>query len=207
MRIIEQRILILCEYEKSSKMYFDSFKKDEKLKRSLSSIDIQVFHPKNHDPIGLATKAKEMKLKAKRERNPYNEVWIVLDRNGHVNIDQALITARDNGIEAALSVVCFEYWILLHFEKTTKLFSKCDDIISYIKKQNYISNYTKNINYYVVLKERIKNAIENAVWLEKQVKTDLENGTKIQDLPAYTNLHLLVEKLLEPNKIGKKPSN
>ncbi len=136
-----------------------------------------------------------MKSKAKRERNPYNEIWIVLDRNGHANIDQALITARDNKINVALSVVCFEYWILLHFEKTTKPFSKCDDIISYIKK-NYISNYDKKINYYALLKEKIEEAINNAKWLEKQVNIDLENGVKIQDLPSYTNVHWLVRKLI-----------
>ena len=34
---ISKRILILSEDEKSSKLYFQSFKKDEKLKRDLSS--------------------------------------------------------------------------------------------------------------------------------------------------------------------------
>ncbi len=198
---ITKRILILCEDLKSSKLYFESYKKDEKLKRNLSSVDIQVFHPKNHDPVGLVTKAKEMKLKAKRERNPYNEVWIVLDRNGHANIDQALITARDNKINVALSVVCFEYWILLHFEKTTKPFRKCDDVISYLKK-NYIPNYDKNINYYQLLKDKTEIAISNAEWLAKQVSTDLENGVKIQDLASYTNVHLLVKKLIKPENIN-----
>jgi len=199
---LSKRILILCEDEKSSKIYFESFKKDEKLKRNLSSVAIEVFHPKNHDPIGLVTKAKEMKLKAKRERNPYNEVWIVLDRNGHVNIDQALITARDNKINVGLSVVCFEFWILLHFEKTTKSFTKCDDVISYIKKK-YIPNYDKKINYYDLLNEKIAVAINNAEWLEKQVSSDMENGVKIQDLPSFTNVHLLVNKLIQPDKIQK----
>ena len=114
---IAKRILILSEDKKSSKIYFESFKKDEKLKRDLSSVDIQVIHPKNHDPVGLVTKAKEMKRKAKRERNPYDEIWIVLDRDGHANIDQALNTAQANKIEVALSVVCFEYWILYIMNK------------------------------------------------------------------------------------------
>lgn len=39
---IAKRILILSEDEKSSKLYFESFKKDEKLKRDLSSVDIQI---------------------------------------------------------------------------------------------------------------------------------------------------------------------
>ena len=103
---ISKRILILSEDEKSSKLYFQSFKKDEKLKRDLSSVDIQVIHPKNFDPVGLVAKAKEMKSKARRERNPYDEIWIVLDRDGHANIDKALNTADANNIKVALSVIC-----------------------------------------------------------------------------------------------------
>lgn len=200
---LSKRILILCEDEKSSKMYFESFKRDERLKRNLSSVTIEVFHPKNHDPVGLVTKAKEMKLKAKRDRNPYNEIWIVLDKNGHVNIDQALITARDNKINVGLSVVCFEFWILLHFEKTTRSFDKCDDVIRYIKKK-YIPYYEKKINYYDLLKDKITDAINNAGWLQKQVSNDMEHGVKIQDLPSYTNVHLLVNKLIQPEKIKGK---
>jgi hypothetical protein len=119
---ITKRILNITEDEKSSKIYFESFKKDEKLKRQLSSLDIKVVHPKNHNPVGLVSKAKELKQKAKRERNSFDEVWIALDKDGHANIDKAIVTAKDNKIQVALSVICFEYWILLHFERTTRPF-------------------------------------------------------------------------------------
>lgn len=134
---IGKRILIVCEDKKSSKLYFESFKRDEKLKRLLSSVDIEVVHPKDHSPVGLVNEAKIKKKKAKRERNPYNEVWIALDKDSHANLDKALITARDNKIEVALSVICFEYWILLHFEKRKKPFAKCDDIIKVHKKEPF----------------------------------------------------------------------
>ena len=113
---ISKRLLIVCEDEKSSKIYFESFKRDEKLKRQLSSVDIEVVHPKDHSPVGLVKEAKLKKKKAKRDRNSYDEVWIVLDKDGHANLDQALITARDNKISVALSVMCFEYWILKELE-------------------------------------------------------------------------------------------
>ena len=200
---IAKRILILSEDEKSSKLYFESFKKDEKLKRDLSSVDIQVVHPKNHDPVGLVTKAKDMKAKAKRDRNAYDEIWIVLNRDGHANIDQALNTAEANKIQVALSVICFEYWILLHFEPTTKSFSKCDEVIHYIKK-NHFADYQKCSNCYDDLKERIEVAIKNGLWLEKQLQNDFDIGIKCYNMSAYTNVHRLVAKLINPNAFWLK---
>lgn len=194
---ISKRILILCEDKKSSKLYFESFKKDEKLKRELSSVDIEVIHPKDHSPVGLVKRAKEKKKKAKRDRNPYDEIWVVLDKDGHANLDQALITAKDNRITIALSVICFEYWILLHFEKTTKPFVKCDEIISYIKK-NHFTEYEKNTNCYMSIRDRVEFAIKNGDWVINQTKNDIERGLKISDLSAYTDVHLLVKKFMNP---------
>lgn len=198
---ISKRLLIVCEDEKSSKLYFESFKRDEKLKRQLSSVDIEVVHPKDHSPVGLVNEAKEKKKKAKRDRNPYNEVWIVLDKDGHANLDQALITARDNKIHVALSVMCFEYWILLHFEKKKKPFTKCDDIIDYIKKHHY-KDYNKSINSYAALKDKIEAALTNGIWLMNQNQNDIDRGSRIFELDAYTDVHILVEKLLNPKKIN-----
>lgn len=197
---IGKRILIVCEDEKSSKLYFESFKRDEKLKRLLSSVDIEVVHPKDHSPVGLVNEAKKKKKKAKRERNPYNEIWIALDKDGHANLDKALITARDNKIKVALSIICFEYWILLHFEKRKKPFEKCDDIIRFIKT-NHFSEYDKSINSYTALKDKINTAIENGKWLIQQNQNDIDRGTNIHQLSAYTDVHVLVQKLLNPKKI------
>ena len=196
---IAKRILIVCEDKKSSKLYFESFKKDEKLRRDLSSVDIEVVHPKDHSPVGLVKEAKRKKLKAKRERNPYNEVWMVLDKDYHANLDKALNMAKSIGINVALSVICFEYWVLLHFEKTTKHFRKCDDVISYIKN-NHFPEYEKNTNSYLMLRDKIEIAIKNGEWLLKQNQNDIDRGTKIYQLAAYSDVHLLVKKLNNPNK-------
>lgn len=198
---ISKRLLIVCEDEKSSKLYFESFKRDEKLKRQLSSVEIEVVHPKDHSPVGLVNAAKEKKRKALRDRNPYSEVWIVLDKDGHANLDQALTTARDNNLNVALSVVCFEYWILLHFEKKKKHFTKCDDIISYIKREHF-NEYEKSRNTYSSLKDKVKIAIEHAKWLMTQNQNDLDRGIKFYDLSVYTDVHILVQKLIEPDSIG-----
>lgn len=196
---INKRILIVCEDGKSSKLYFEAFKKDKKLKRDLASVMIKVVHPRDHSPLGLVKAAKKKKLKARRERNPYDEIWIVLDKDYHANIDKAFNMARDNKIHIALSSICFEYWVLLHFEKTMKAFRKCDKIISYIRRKHY-SNYLKKSNAYPVLIEKTKLAISNGKWVVKQNMNDIERGVKLYELAAYTDVHLLVEKLINPKK-------
>ncbi len=196
---VSKRILILTEDEKSSKYYFNAFKKDEKLRRDLGSVNVDVFHPKDYSPLGLVNDAKRRKNEAIRERNKYDEIWIVLDRDGHANFAQALDTAQANQINVALSVRCFEYWVLLHFEKTTKAFHKCDEIIRYISK-NHLKDYSKAYCCYELLKDKVPTAIKNGEWVVKQCKRDIDSGIKIYNLAAYTNVHQLVRKLIDPKK-------
>ncbi len=194
-----KRWLIVCEDFKSSKIYFESFKKDEKLKRDLASVQIEVVHPKDHSPVGLVVEAKGLKIKAKRERNPYDEIWIVLDKDYHANIDKAFDMAYSNQFKIAISVICFEYWVLLHYERTSKEFYKGDNIISHIRK-NHFPDYLKSENVYPDLKDKINTAIENGYWLVGQNLNDIERGCKLYELSAYTDVHLLVEKLINPKK-------
>lgn len=197
MRNYSKRLLIVCEDGKSSKFYFESFKRDEKLKRHLASVSIEVVQPKDHSPVGLVTDAKIKKQKAKKDRNPYDEIWIVLDKDYHANIEKAFDMAYANKFKIALSVICFEYWILLHFEKTNRPFRKCADIISYIRK-NHHPEYLKQENTYYNLKDKVGIAINNGKWIVKQSQSDVDRGIKIYELAAYSDVHLLVERLLNP---------
>lgn len=196
---VSKRLLIVCEDGKSSKLYFETFKRDEKLKRDLAAVSVEVVHPKDHSPLGLVAEAKVKKQKAKKERNPYNEIWIVLDKDYHANIDKAFDMAYSNKFNIALSVICFEYWVLLHFEKTKRAFTKGDDVISYIRR-NHFAEYLKKENAYHDLKDKVSIAIENGNWVVKQNQLDLDRGCKPYDLSAYTDVHLLVERLINPKK-------
>ena len=168
------------------------------MRRELSSVSIEIYQPRNYSPLGLVDEAKRKKLKAKRERNAYNEIWVVLDKNGHANLDRALNKAKANKIDVALSIICFEYWVLLHFEKTSKPYAKCNHVIKYIK-ENHFREYEKCSNCYAYLKDKIPKAIANGKWLEQQVKNDIQRGIPIHNLNAYTNMHHLVEKLFNPS--------
>ncbi|MFH0735260.1 MAG: RloB family protein [bacterium] len=198
-----KRVLILCEDSKSSLDYFKSFQKDEKYKRNLSAWNIEIYQPENYSPLGLVEEAKKKQKRAKQDKNEYDKIWIVLDKDKHANIKDALNTITQlKNIEYALSIICFEYWILLHFEKTTKAFETGDKIINYIKSKHF-PEYDKGICCYDTLIDKINTAITNGEWVVKTAQYDLDRGTNVAELGAYTNVHELVKELIKPKeKIG-----
>lgn len=79
-----------------------------------------------------------------------------------------------NKIENVVIIVnnpCLEFWILLHFEKTSKYFENCSSAEKQLKK--YLKDYEKSKKYYtkqdndIYLKLRpyISTAIKNAAFL------------------------------------------
>lgn len=197
-RQIKKRILILCEDKKSSLLYFKSFKADEEFKRYLSAVSVEVYHPDNYSPFALVNDAIKRREKEIEEKNPYDEIWVVFDKDKHTNIPKAYALAQRENINIAISIICFEFWVLLHYANTTKPFNKCDDLIRYIKK-NHFPKYEKCANCFDELRDKIDDAVKHAKKIEKSVKNELDRGKKVYELSAYTNVHHLVSKLI-PSK-------
>ncbi len=86
---------------------------------------------------------------------------------------------------------CLEFWFLLHFEKTSKLFDTCTKVEIELKK--YLKDYEKNQKYftkqdndiYIKLKPFLKNAISNS---ESLGQFNLDEQTK-----AICEMHLLFQ--------------
>lgn len=193
-RNIKKRILIVCEDLKSSKLYFKAFKQDEEYKRNLSAVIVEVHPSKDNSPMGLVNYALKRKQEAIVERNEYDEIWIVLDKDGHKNLKAALTKAKRNSINYALSIICFEIWVLLHYRKKELIFNNCKKLITELKK--HYPDYDKGECCFGELRDKINTAIINAEWLEKQNKSEKDRGTHICDLSAYTNVHHLVKLLI-----------
>lgn len=192
---IGKKGLILCEGETETN-YFRGLTTQEKYRRKFAGVGVEVYKPKNHSPVGLVSEAKRKIAEAKKAKSPYDFVWIVFDRDGHQNIPKAFSDAKDVSnpkIEIAFSITCFEYFILMHFTKTTKAFSKCDDVISELKKK--YPGYEKSRNLFEDLKNKHEDACENSKWLCAQCSDDLDNGKKVYELSSYTNVHLLIDAL------------
>jgi hypothetical protein len=86
---------------------------------------------------------------------------------------------------------CIEFWLLLHFEFTTKTFDKCTDAEKQLKK--HLADYEKTRNYYtksgndiyLKLKNNLKIAKANS---ERFIK--LHSGDSSQ---SFSEMHLLFD--------------
>jgi hypothetical protein len=188
-----KRGLILCEGQ-TEENYFKGLLSQEKHRRKFASIDVEIFKPKDNSPVGLVTRAKEKIKEAKREKNPYDFIWVIFDKDGHARIPDAFEIARKSNpeIQIAFTIPCFEYFVLLHFEKTAKPYMKCDDVISQIKKQGYIPDYEKSANIFQLLLPNMNQGVENSKWIVEQFQGEIDKGKQIYNLSAYTNIHDLI---------------
>jgi RloB-like protein len=191
-----RQVLILTEGE-TEVIYLNSYKADDENRRRLSGVGIEIYKPRDHSPLGLLKEAKRRIKEAKKDKLPYEKVWLVFDRDGHANIPATFNEHQAiKEIEIAFSVVCFEYWILLHFERTTHDFSDCDSIGSHIR-QKHLPEYEKSRNNYANLKDKIVTALDNAEWLHKQIENDINSGLKPYELQVYTSVDKLFNFLKE----------
>jgi len=190
-----KRGLILCEGE-TEENYFKGLISQEKYRRKFQSIDVNIHKPKDHSPIGLVKKAKEMIKVAKSEKNPYDFVWVVFDRDGHAKLSEAFELARSSNpeIKIAYTTPCFEYFVLLHFKKTTKPFDKCDHVISQIKR-DYLDDYEKATNLFDILLDYKETGMVNGEWVVEQFSEEVADGKKVYELSSYSNVHELVQFL------------
>lgn len=199
-------IRLFCEGLKTEPNYFNGYFKAKGFNQpNMASM------PKNHDPKGIAKAAKEAYIYAKKVlKIPEDKIfiWAVFDRDSHAGISDAVEILRGTTIGIAFSNICFEYWILLHYENTSKPFRNCDEIISYIH-QNHDKEYGKANDHYVRLKNKIPTAINRAQQLARNQRQHAQRpdsmieGTNAPICPdspnwtinPYTDVHLIFESL------------
>ncbi|MEO8960821.1 MAG: RloB family protein [Ginsengibacter sp.] len=191
---ILKRGLILCEGE-TEQNYFLGLITQEEYRRKFASISVEIYKPQNHSPKGLVNEAKQKVRKARREKDPYDFIWVVFDHDGHANISDAFNEASTYNpqIKIAFSVSCFEFFILLHFEKSAKAYLNCNKVISELKK--HLPDYKKATNLFTALKENINTGLENSRWCKNYFQPEISNGKKIYNCDPYSNIHELVEYL------------
>lgn len=123
-RTINKTILIVCEDSKASPDYFKKFRKELRL----SSVNVDVCGKEcGSAPMSVVTFARDKKneVVTSLTHDDYDEIFCVIDIDDHppIQIQNAIQTARDNGLKLIISNPCFEYWYILHFERTGSSFS------------------------------------------------------------------------------------
>ncbi len=195
---IEPVFHIFCEGEKTEPYYINGY--------------IDYFHSEHRNIILVEDTNKntpvqlvETAIKAK-ESSPDNDVfWVVFDRESivkyphkfHIDAKQK---AESNGIEIAISNICFEFWLLLHLKYTTAGYINYDDLIKnselkkLLKEKGLKKDYDKaDTQIFALLKNDISKAISNA---DKVCIRAIDTAEAGKVSPCYFNAYTDFHELL-----------
>lgn len=188
-----KKILIVCEGEKTEPNYFGEIRDYY----SLNSVNVEVRGDCGSDPLSIVRFAKQRYREEKDAGDPFDEIYCVFDKDGHCGYSQALdmlasMTPK-NTYFTINSVPCFEYWLLLHFNFSTRPYtalpqnSSGNQVLTELK--NYMPDYEKGqSNIFSDLLSQLEKAKRFAAQsLEEGRRNDTDNPT--------TRIHKLVEVL------------
>ncbi len=185
-----ESILVVCEGGKTEPLYFKGLWQ----KIRLATVDVHVVG-QGAEIVGVVEAAIELLEKRKADSKisvrlaPYKEVWCVVDtelkKDSH-SWKRGLDKAKAKKLNLAWSNPCFEYWLLLHFERVGGSFDGYKAIKPVLTK--HIRNYEKNLNCFEQLAPRIPTAINHAEHIHRSQWKDTPNaidqnpGTTVPDL-------------------------
>ncbi|MDR1874892.1 MAG: RloB family protein [Synergistaceae bacterium] len=179
-RATYDRLLIVCEGEKTEPHYFDGVRKDHRL----SPVCVKTMPGKYGTlPQQVIDYAYDY---CSKENNKWEKIFCVFDRDDHPNFENAIRSAmsknrtllNDQGQKidflAIPSVPCFELWLFLHFEGVTSQISRFN-LLKRLKK--YIPGYEKSAtDHFEKTKDRLETAYRNTAQLSRN-----RNGPIIQN--------------------------
>lgn len=191
-----KRILIVCEGEKTEPNYFIGIRSYYRL----HTANIEISGDKcGSDPKSIVKYAKQRFGEEKNIGNAFDEVYCVFDKDRHTNYQEAineLKNSRDKNIfHAITSVPCFEYWLLLHFEYTTKPFSTPAEVINHLKQ--YLPDYEKGKCDILKDLSDLDNQLARAIATAERALIETEQSNT--DNPS-TQVHTLVKRLKNLNE-------
>lgn len=104
--------IIATEGSETEPAYFGMFQSKNAI------IKIELLRSRKKSAPGQVLRRAELHI-AEQNLRPTDAVWIVLDRDTweETELNRVCQTCKDKGYYLAVSTPCFEYWLLLHFEK------------------------------------------------------------------------------------------
>jgi hypothetical protein len=188
------RILIACEDSKKSPAYLRALRDDLRF----NSKQIDIDGSCGSSPISVVNYAIR-KIQEDRKQNgkdSYECAYCVIDHDNHETLAEAINKASSHQkIKINLSVPCFEFWILLHFQDTDHPFKNGDAVYSAIKK--HVPSYDKKSTDYTFLYEQhLREKTEHAIRCSKKIWNECQLRCDKHSNPS-TQMHELVEFLKE----------
>lgn len=192
-----ESLLLVCEGEKTEPMYF-KFLRD---RFRLASVEVEIDRESGSAPISVVDRAIELRDRRAGEATSstvlteYDMVYCIIDVEApvpHPSLDQAIDKARGNELVAILSNPCFEYWYLLHFEKTAALMNSNEQLIRALKA--HVPSYTKGGSE---IHELVFPNTDDAIRHATQIISEKMYGPNLKNCNPSTHVHLVVKKLKE----------
>ncbi|WP_241622850.1 RloB family protein [Rosenbergiella australiborealis] len=194
-----EKILIVCEGEKTEPNYFRALVQHLRL-HTADVVDIS--GDCDSSPSSVVSFAIDEYHNSKRLRKDYSKVYCVIDKDSHPCYQRSLdviLRFEPKGIfHAITSIPCFEYWLYLHFQYSTKTFNNVEGSSSgeQMEKElkKFMPDYNKNDkSIFLQLVGQLDFAIQNSIRARQEA---LSSGN---DNPS-TKIDELVTELVEMKK-------
>jgi hypothetical protein len=189
-------ILVVCEGEETEPNYLKSLRRAI----SLSSLEVEIVG-QGAEIVRVVDQAIRLRAERATESEesirlaPFDEVWCVVDtecRSDNPSWKRGVDRSRASGLKLAWSNPCFEFWLLLHFERIGRSFDGYARVRPVLTR--HIRHYEKSKDCFEQLAPRIPTAIEHSKQIHRSQWQDTPNAI---DCNPGTTVHELVEKLIQ----------
>ena len=192
------RVLIVCEGERTEPLYLGDLADDYRL----STANFKIVG-RGADPKTVVREAIEQLRRENNLGENFDRVYCVFDRDEHATFLEASNEARASGLMLARSWPCFEFWLRLHFGFTRRPYtpsggkSAAQNCVDELRR--FIPGYEKAAEgVFFELKDRLEAAKVNAT-------RALEDAHAAGDRNPCTEVHELVHYLQSLNPEGAAP--
>ncbi len=175
MRRAGQHILIIpegwCEYNYAQALRH-SLPRDKQ-----RSISVEMPKPNNENNASqLLDKALAMLKKARRDKNPYDVVWIFFDNDNQPNLAPFFQRLNNTSVQIAYSSICIEHWFIIHLEDNRQAYQNAHQALQRIETlwhKQFNQDYHKTkLNHFEKLRDKLHTAMDRATSITQQVVAD-----------------------------------
>lgn len=169
-RTESKRYLVLCEGEGEEWYAHALVRMLPRVSRRGFTIEIL----RKGDPNVLLKEARRRVSKAKKDKLPFDEVWLFFDHDNREGMEKVFVQIAKENWRFAFSNICFEVWLLLHFVDSPPKCLKPKEAVEKLQehwKKLDRKGYSKNCNHFDALgDERRAEACARARKLRKNCK-------------------------------------
>lgn len=182
-------VLVICEDSKSGLNYLKDARRYFRVE-----VIIEISHCGRTDPMGIIEEAL-------KNKNKYDQIYCVIDRDGHPKFNAAIaLAARTSNVDVIASFPCFEFWLLLHFGHCQKPYnavgenSSADLLIKDLRNKNQMmEKYNKGDD-----KSIFDLLLGDKFTLARKLSPIIfDEALVVGDLNPSTKLHVLLTKFEE----------